>query len=75
MKEKQHIETIISKQSKQAKKKKYQIRLKASMDCLRFLLRQGLAFLGHDEFDDFLNQGDFLELLQFASSLICIFSE
>ncbi|KAL5540784.1 hypothetical protein UlMin_042397 [Ulmus minor] len=68
MKEKQHIETIISKQSKQAKKE-YRIHLKASVDCVRFLLQQGLAFRGHDESDNSLNQGNFLELLQFASSL------
>ncbi|KAL5546388.1 hypothetical protein UlMin_006075 [Ulmus minor] len=68
MKEKKHIETIISKQLKQAKKD-YRIRLKASVDCVRFLLHQGLAFYGHDESDNSLNQGNFLELLQFASSL------
>ncbi|KAL5567045.1 hypothetical protein UlMin_030209 [Ulmus minor] len=68
MKEKQHIETIIFKQSKQAKQE-YRIRLKASVDCVRFLLQQGLAFRGHDESDNSLNQGNFLELLQFASSL------
>ncbi|KAL5556649.1 hypothetical protein UlMin_038885 [Ulmus minor] len=68
MKEKQHIETIIFKQSKQAKKE-YRIRLKASVDCVRFILQQGLAFRGHDESDNSLNQGNFLELLQFASSL------
>ena len=68
MKEKQHIETIISKQSKQAKKE-YRIRLKASVDYVRFLLQEGLAFRGHDESDNSLNQGNFLELLQFASSL------
>ncbi|KAL5552089.1 hypothetical protein UlMin_002265 [Ulmus minor] len=55
MKEKQHIETIISKQSKQGKKE-YRIRLKASVDCVRFLLQQGLAFRGHDESDNSLNQ-------------------
>ncbi|KAL5546116.1 hypothetical protein UlMin_005803 [Ulmus minor] len=68
MKEKQHIETIISKQSKQAKKE-YRIHLKASVDCVRFLLQQGLAFCGHDESYNSLNQCNFLELLQFASSL------
>ncbi|KAL5537689.1 hypothetical protein UlMin_046009 [Ulmus minor] len=60
MKEKQHIETIIYKQSKQAKKE-YHIRLKASFDCVRFILRQGLAFLGHDESDNSLNQGVILK--------------
>ena len=68
MKEKQHIETIIFKQSKKAKKE-YRICLKASIDCVQFLLQQGFAFRGHDESDNSLNQGNFLELLQFASSL------
>ncbi|KAL5557311.1 hypothetical protein UlMin_039547 [Ulmus minor] len=68
MKEKQHIETIIFKQSKQAKKE-YRICLKASVDCVRFLLQQALTFRGHDGSDNSLNQGNFLELLQFASSL------
>ncbi|KAL5545449.1 hypothetical protein UlMin_005136 [Ulmus minor] len=68
MKEKQHIETIIFKQSKQAKKE-YRIHLKASVDCVRFLLQQGLAFRRHDESNNSLNQGNFLEFLQFASSL------
>ena len=54
MKEKQHIETIIFKQSKQTKKE-YRICLKASVDCVRFLLRQGLTFRGHDESDNSLN--------------------
>ena len=35
------------------------------MDCVRFLLRQGLAFRGHDESDDSSNQGNFLELFWF----------
>ncbi|KAL0556436.1 hypothetical protein IC582_004950 [Cucumis melo] len=36
----------------------------ASIDCTRFLLRQGLAFRAHDESDDSKNQGNFLELLR-----------
>ncbi|KAL0560965.1 hypothetical protein IC582_001383 [Cucumis melo] len=42
----------------------YRTRLDASIDCTRFLLRQGLAFHGHDETDDSKNQGNFLELLR-----------
>nr|XP_011459928.1 PREDICTED: zinc finger MYM-type protein 1-like [Fragaria vesca subsp. vesca] len=45
----------------------YQIRLEASVDCIRFLLRQGLAFRGHDESENSSNQGNFLELLQFLA--------
>ncbi|QHO43849.1 Zinc finger MYM-type protein [Arachis hypogaea] len=64
MKSKQHISAAIEKQSEQAKKN-YQIHLTATIDCIRFLLRQGLAFRGNDETDDSVNQGNFLELLNF----------
>ena len=40
---KQHIETILSKQSNQVRSE-YRIRLNASVDCVQFLLRQGIAF-------------------------------
>ena len=42
----------------------YQIRLGATVDCVWFLLQQGLPFRGHDETKDSINQGNFLELLQ-----------
>ncbi|KAL0557019.1 hypothetical protein IC582_005537 [Cucumis melo] len=42
----------------------YRTQLGASIDCTRFLLRQGLAFSGHDEIDDSKNQYNFLELLR-----------
>ncbi|XP_029148316.1 uncharacterized protein [Arachis hypogaea] len=66
MKPKQHISVAIEKQSEQAKKN-YQIHLTATIDCIRFLLRQGLAFRGNDETDDSVNQGNFLELLNFLA--------
>uniref|UniRef100_A0A2N9I441 DUF4371 domain-containing protein n=1 Tax=Fagus sylvatica TaxID=28930 RepID=A0A2N9I441_FAGSY len=44
---------------------KYRIQLNATVDCIRFLLRQGLAFRGHDESLDSSAKGNFLELLQF----------
>ncbi|QHN87193.1 Zinc finger MYM-type protein [Arachis hypogaea] len=62
MKPKQHISAAIEKQSEQAKKN-YQIHLTTTIDCIRFLFRQGLAFRGDDETDDSVNQGNFLELL------------
>ncbi|BFG20826.1 hypothetical protein CerSpe_071000 [Prunus speciosa] len=64
MNEKQHIENVFHKHSHQSRID-YRIRLNASVDCIRFLLRQGLAFRGHDESEDSSNQGNFLELLQF----------
>ena len=41
--------------------------MNASIDCVRFLLRQGLAFRGDDESDNSRNQGNFLELLKFIA--------
>ena len=64
--QKQHIETIISKQSNQVRSE-YRIHLNAFVDCVRFLLRQGIAFRGHDEFENSSNQGNFLELLRFLA--------
>ena len=66
MNERQHIRNIIDKNAKQSRTS-YRIRLTASVDCIRFLLRQGLAFRGHDESDNSSNQGNFLELLQFLA--------
>ncbi|KAH7663195.1 Ribonuclease H-like protein [Dioscorea alata] len=37
------------------------------VDCLRFLLQQGLPFRGHDESEESNNQGNFLELLHFLA--------
>ena len=64
MNQKQHIQSVFYKQSEQAKIE-YRLRLNASVDCIRFLLRQGLAFRGHDESDNSNSKGNFLELLQF----------
>ncbi|XP_025669851.1 uncharacterized protein [Arachis hypogaea] len=66
MRPKQYITVAIEKQYEQAKKN-YQIHLIATIDCIRFLLRQGLAFRGNDETDDSVNQRNFLELLNFLA--------
>uniref|UniRef100_A0A7N0V9K9 TTF-type domain-containing protein n=1 Tax=Kalanchoe fedtschenkoi TaxID=63787 RepID=A0A7N0V9K9_KALFE len=44
-------------------RKLYKSRLTHSLRCLRFLLRQGLAFRGHDESESSENKGNFRELL------------
>ncbi|XP_042065518.1 zinc finger MYM-type protein 1-like [Salvia splendens] len=44
--------------------REYDIRLKASISCLRYLLRQGLSFCGHRENSESLIRGNFLELLK-----------
>ena len=41
--------------------------MNASVDCVRFLLRQDIAFCGHDESENSSNQGKFLELLRFLA--------
>ncbi|XP_022850561.1 zinc finger MYM-type protein 1-like [Olea europaea var. sylvestris] len=66
MNQEQHIETVLFKQSKRARSA-YRIRLNASIDCIRLLLRQGLAFRGHDECEESNNQGNFLEQLKFLA--------
>ncbi|KAI5350982.1 hypothetical protein L3X38_003873 [Prunus dulcis] len=38
-----------------------------SLDCVRFLLRQGLPFRGHDESHTSSKKGNYLELLQFLA--------
>ncbi|KAL4644323.1 hypothetical protein ACB092_02G157200 [Castanea dentata] len=48
LKEKQHIQSILVKQSNQDKFE-YRVQLNAIVDCIRFLLCQGLTFHGHDE--------------------------
>ena len=63
---KQSIEIIFFKQPDQARSK-YRTRLNESFDCIRFLLREGLAFRGHNEYENSSNQGNFLELLRFLA--------
>ena len=48
-------------------KVQYMSRLTYSLKCLKFLLRQGLACRGHDESEDSLNKGNFLELLNWLA--------
>ncbi|XP_028071837.1 uncharacterized protein LOC114274165 [Camellia sinensis] len=55
---------IFFKQSDQARIE-YRTRLNSSVDCVKFLLRQRLAFRGLDESENSSNQGNFLELLKF----------
>lgn len=64
MNQKQHIATFFNIQTSKDKVE-YRIRLESSVDCIRFLLRQGLPFRGHNESTDSSNQGNFLELLKF----------
>ncbi|XP_023754831.2 uncharacterized protein LOC111903287 [Lactuca sativa] len=63
---KQRVDVAFAKHSTQSSID-YDIRLDASIDCIRFLLRHGLAFRGHDESETSANRGNFIELLQFLA--------
>ncbi|XP_074290104.1 uncharacterized protein LOC141616842 [Silene latifolia] len=45
----------------------YKSRLLYSLQCLRYLLKQGLAFRGHKESENSSNRGNFLELLKWLA--------
>ena len=64
-----HAQSIITFFDEQSDQQKmiYRTRLNASIDCVRFLQQQGLAFRGHDESKGLSNQGNFLELLRFLA--------
>nr|XP_016509660.1 PREDICTED: zinc finger MYM-type protein 1-like [Nicotiana tabacum] len=62
LKQKQSIQTSFDRQSTQTKLE-YKICLKASIEVVRLLLNQGLAFRGHREDESSLNKGNFLEIL------------
>jgi hypothetical protein len=46
----------------------YEIRLRAIVGVIRFLLEQGLAFHGHDESSTSLNKGNFREMLDWCGA-------
>ena len=47
-------------------KSEYRIRLNASINASRFLLRQGLPFRGHTEKEEAVNKGNLLELVKYT---------
>ncbi|KAK4593477.1 hypothetical protein RGQ29_017548 [Quercus rubra] len=55
LKEKQHIQSVLVKQSNKYKHD-YRVQLNVIVDCIRFLLCRGLAFRGHNE-----SQGSMLQ--------------
>lgn len=66
MKQGQSIKHAFHKQD-DITKNEYRIRLNASIDASRFLLRQGLPFRGHEEKDETANNGNFVELLKYTA--------
>ena len=59
--------TYIVRRVGSKQEKEYMIRLTATLDVIRLLLNQGLAFRGHDEISTCSNRGNFLELLYWYS--------
>jgi hypothetical protein len=62
----QHIDKVIDKQTSEEKLNN-RLRLKASIESIRYLAYQGCAFRGHDEGPDSKNRGNFLELIKVVS--------
>ncbi|CAN1136896.1 Zinc finger MYM-type protein 1 [Linum perenne] len=62
MKQPHSIQVAFCRQSDEAKKD-YMTRLEASLNCIKFLLHNGLPFRGHDESEFSSNKGCFLEFL------------
>ncbi|PNX72121.1 zinc finger MYM-type protein 1-like [Trifolium pratense] len=67
MNQKQHIEVAINKQSDLIKRE-YRIHLTATVDCIRLILKLGIAFRGDDESVNSKRKGNFLEILHFLTS-------
>ena len=58
----QHIRTAYTRHSDKHRSD-YRAHMIATIDSIQFLLKQGLAFRGHDESRDSGNRENFLELL------------
>ena len=66
MDQNQHLEIFFERQPDKARNE-YRSYLNASVDFVRFLIRQGSAFRGDDKSKNSSNQDNFLKLLQFLS--------
>lgn len=66
LKRKQSIETSLLRQSDH-NRREYRTQLDASLQAIRYLLKQDLAFRGHDESCEARNRGNFLQLLRLLS--------
>ncbi|XP_078178591.1 uncharacterized protein LOC144572793 [Carex rostrata] len=64
MNQNQSIQTVLDRHSVK-EDMNYRIQLNATVDTIRLLLMQGLAFRGHDESESSNNQGNFLEFMRF----------
>ncbi|XP_050236136.1 uncharacterized protein LOC126686146 isoform X1 [Mercurialis annua] len=66
--QRQSVAYLLSNQ-KLEMQESYRIRLTVTLRCVRYLSRLGLAFRGNDETFDSDNKGNFLETIDFATSL------
>jgi len=62
--QRQSVQRVLKRASKQSEEL-YQTRLTSTLRCSRYLLKQGLAFCGHNESSSSLNKGNLLELIDF----------
>ena len=62
-----HIDKLVEKQSSQEIEKNW-LRLKTSIDSVRWLAFQACAVRGHDESSNSKNQGNFIELVKLLAS-------
>jgi hypothetical protein len=62
-----HIEHVVEKQSDEDIRKN-RLRLRTSIDAIRWLAFQACSFRGHDESDDSMNQGNSLEMVKLIAS-------
>jgi hypothetical protein len=63
----QHIDKLLNAQSTEQIQKN-RLRVKTSIDVVRWLAFQGCAFRGHDETPDSKNRGNFLEMIKILAS-------
>ncbi|XP_059446621.1 uncharacterized protein LOC132178187 [Corylus avellana] len=63
----QHIDKVIDKQTSEEKVNN-RLRLKTSIDSIRYLAYQGCPYRGHDKGSDSKNRGNFLELIKLVSN-------
>ena len=67
MNQSQHIDKVINAQNLEQKENNC-LRVKTSIDVVRWLTLQECAFRGHDETSSSRNRGNFLELISLLSS-------
>ncbi|KAI5322836.1 hypothetical protein L3X38_031908 [Prunus dulcis] len=62
----QHVDKVINRQSKEEILKN-RLRLKTTIECVRWLTYQACAFWGHDESLDSKNRGNFIEMVKYTA--------